>query len=588
VLGRTIDQDPCSILGLFPKDKAAGNFTLEKFDPMIRATACLGDLIDLTSRSSGNRLDFKSFPGGFLKLVGSNSPMNVKSTPAKMVFVEEPDECNTNLKGQGDSIALARERTKTFSEKKLLGGGTPTIDEVSAITAQLKKTDQRRYFVPCHDCGHAAPLAWEQVKWNRDPSRNDPLYGDHLPETARYCCAQCGSLWTDAQKNANVSRADEMHLESRARGEMPTTGWIATAPFRGSAGFYGNEIMCAFAESRLEKLARKFLEAHRLMKMGDAGDMTTFFNASLGLAWKVKSPAPEIAVLEERALPYQPWTVPAGGLILTASVDVQHDRLHVHVWAHGRDEEAWLVARKIIPGQVSCPVTMGVWPDLDQVIAKPAIHACGAQLRIRALSIDSSDGQTNDAVYAWVRDASRRHPGLVAMAVRGAKERTAKREIYSPPKDLVDATPSGKAAKWGVRVYIVGTHKAKDLIYARLKLAGEGPGRIHWYEDVEDDFLPQLTSEVKVPLRNGEHEWQVKSGERNEDLDCAVYGLLHAARRLSLHRLTHLQWDQIEEGMRQADLLAKTAAKTPARVEQPSVPRSSSAVRRGSDEVFKT
>jgi len=49
-----------------------------------------------------------------MKLIASNSPGDVKSTSAPLVIVEEPDDCNQNVKGQGDSIKLAEERAKTY------------------------------------------------------------------------------------------------------------------------------------------------------------------------------------------------------------------------------------------------------------------------------------------------------------------------------------------------------------------------------------------------------------------------------------------------------------------------------------------
>ncbi|HGP3704147.1 TPA: phage terminase large subunit family protein, partial [Pseudomonas aeruginosa] len=91
-LGKWIDLDPSPILILFPKAEAAKQYVAEKLEPMVEATPRLRKKIDLRSRKLQQRQDFKRFPGGFLKLVGSNSPSSVKSTPVPRVGVEEPDD----------------------------------------------------------------------------------------------------------------------------------------------------------------------------------------------------------------------------------------------------------------------------------------------------------------------------------------------------------------------------------------------------------------------------------------------------------------------------------------------------------------
>src|SRR5690606_1164635 len=123
----------------------------------------------------------KLFPGGFLKFVGSNSPSNVKSTTAKYLAAEEPDDCNLNLQGQGDSITMLEERAKRYPAAKMLIGGTRATVALSALAQRMQLTDQSRYMVPCHHCGHAAPLAWENVRWSKSAEQAHPVYGEHQP-----------------------------------------------------------------------------------------------------------------------------------------------------------------------------------------------------------------------------------------------------------------------------------------------------------------------------------------------------------------------------------------------------------------------
>lgn len=165
-IAKKIDCEPSGMIVMFAKEKAAKDFVKEKFTPMVEVTPRVS--IKLASdgrKNADNTWDHKSFPGGFLKLVGSNSPSSVKSTPAPYVYVEEPDDCNENVRDQGDTITLLEERVKTYARSKVVFGGTPTIKGVSRIEAAYLSSDKRVFMVPCHHCGESHVLMWENVKW---------------------------------------------------------------------------------------------------------------------------------------------------------------------------------------------------------------------------------------------------------------------------------------------------------------------------------------------------------------------------------------------------------------------------------------
>src|SRR5690242_8119247 len=509
ILGRHIHLDPCPILVLFPKDGTARGFTREKLNPSIEATAELRERVDIRTRGSDNTLEFKSFAGGFIKLAGSNSPANVKSTPARVVAVEEPDDVNRDVKGQGSAIALGIERNKTFWNRKNIIGGTPTVKGFSEVEAWESSSDRRRFFVPCHHCGEANPLMWEHVQWKQDALMHHPIYGTHLPETAAYACPSCGALWSDFEKNANVARA-----------EAAGFGWKATAPFNGVAGFYLNELYSQMPASRLALLADKWLKALHSKRNGDLGPLKAFVNSSLGEAWELRDELPSIEVLRERGEKYAEMTVPAPALVLTGFVDVQHNRLAVILRAWGREEESWLAWWGEILGN---PLETAVWQELDERLAMPVRNHGGGVLMLSALGVDSGDGLTADAVYAYVR--ARKHRRF--MATKGSSQPG--REIFRPPLQSVDTTAAARAHKYGLRPYIIGVDRAKDLIHGWLKLTGDGPGRFHWFESARADYLEQLTAEVKYARRGAREEWVLKAGARNEALDGEV-GALHAAR----------------------------------------------------------
>lgn len=536
-LARRIDIDPCPIIVMFAKDQAAKEFNSEKFEPMVEATPRLAAKIPITAkRDKDNRWQFKGFPGGFLKFVGSNSPSSVKSTPAPVVCVEEPDDCNENVREQGDTITLLKERTKSYARRKVIFGGTPTIEGFSRIEASYKGSDQRKFWVPCPHCNEHQVLMWEHVQWQEASETMHEVYGRAQPETARYCCPHCSVLWTDAEKN----RAVRLGV------------WRAGQPFAGVAGFYINELYSPFPGSQMARLVEKNLIALHALQQGDDTKMRSFRNNTEGLPYAYRSEVPEAGDLRQRAEKYAEMSVPMGGLLLTAGVDVQHDRLAVVIRAWGRFEESWLIywgelfGSTLIAGQ-------GAWADLDALLQRDFAHASGAALRLSAVSIDGSDGQRTEIVNAYVRPRRQ----FRYMSVKGASEQTDDRkEIFSTPRKI-DVGRRNKPAKHSMETFIVGTTRAKDLLLeTRVKLHS-GPGCMHYYAAVRPDYWDQLVSEVKAPSKFNRNRkaWQKKAGVRNEALDCEVYAL-HAARACKTNLMHEAHWSAIEQRFRQRSFLA--------------------------------
>ena len=554
-LGKRAECQPGNIMVLFPKDGAAREFGDEKLVTSIRSTPAMSALIDVTkTRKDGNRSLFKKFPGGFIKMVGSNSASNVKSTPAQLIIVEEPDDTSENVKDQGDALRLVRERLKRQSSGKLILGGTPSVDGMSRVQEFIELSNQMILPIRCHDCGDKHPLDWENVSWvQRQDHVEHMVYGKNDTDSAVYACPLCGSAWDDWQRKKNVL---DTVLAAHEAGEQ-FCGWESTAVESGGVcGFKElNELYVCLPGTSLADVVRDYLQAEFDAEKGDESGRIVFANSKLARPYSYKSDAPEEDELEKSALDYPEMVIPRQGLIVTVGVDVQHDRFAMVFRAWGREEESWLLFWGEIHGTVTDKQDP-VWDELEKLIFSPIRHESGASLIVSAVSIDSSDGNTSDNVYAWVRRLRSRG----VMAVKGSSNDYGIREIFSKPRSSVDTRgrDNSKASRYGLKPYLVGTHKAKDLISSRIKLNGSGPGRMHWYKTVRPDYYRQLLSEVNAPHRSIKNKktWQLLSGRRNEALDCEVYAM-HAARAKKVHNMPPSAWDRLESELLQGDLFER-------------------------------
>jgi len=572
-LGKIIDTMACAIVVMFPKTDSAREFNDEKFEPSVLATPALNRKIDVTkSRSKDNRSLFKKFTNGFLKFVTSGSISSVKSTPAKIVIVEEPDDAAGNLAEQGSAITLLWERTKRKAGAKRVLGGTPSVDGLSKVQEHIKTSDQRVLPVECHECNETHVLDWENVSWlNTDDGTEHEVFGTALPDTAVYVCPCCGTPWGDYQRKTNIRNTVYAAMENGDE----NCGWVATAEFHGVAGFMElSELYSCLPGAGIIELVRDYLKAEHKASMGDETDRIVFVNSKLGRPYAFKDDHADAETLREKASDYPELICPRGGLVITIGIDIQHDRIAIIIRAWGRGEESWL----LYWGEISASVGTSdkndpVWSELDDLVFAGIPHELGSRIYASAISIDSSDGNTNDAVYHWARTRQKSHKQVLVMAIKGSSAQQDP-EIFATPSnkpiDHKNPKKRTKADKHGLRVFIVGTNKAKDWLASHMKLEGIGAGRHHVYETVRADYFDQITGEVKAPHRTIRNRkiWQQKAGRAIEAWDCEVYAL-HAARAKRIHLLKPSQWEAIEHKLTQVDLFAQPEQVATVEAEEP-------------------
>lgn len=563
-----IDQQPTPIIGMFSAVDAAREFGVEKWKPYVENCAALNGKMDVSStRQTGNGLLHRSFPGGFLKLIGSNAVRSMKSTPSPVVFVEEPDDAAENTQGQGDSVTLLYERTKRFRKVKRILGGTPSIKNFSRVEARLELSDACVLPIACHACGETHVLDFANITWLQSEHGVDPhpIYGQELPETAAYNCPFCGEMWSDNRRKSNIRDTVDAAI---AAGD-PYGGWTPTRKTGGRIkGFTRlSEMYSCLPGSSVIELVEKHLEAEFYANRGDETKKIAFINNQLGLPYEYQDGRPDAEAFREKAKDdpesqHHEFICPIDGLLVTIGIDVQHDRVAIIIRVWGSNDRSWLMYWGEISATTTCvDKNDGVWAALDQLVFRDFPHESGSRIYASAISIDSSDGSTSDAVYEWVRTRQKLHPNRIIMAVKGSSSQQDP-EIFTQPKlhsiDHKRHDKKTKAQKRGVKVFIVGTNKAKDWIAAHMALDGHSGG-YHYYalDQMRWDYFDQMTGEAKIPhktIRN-RRVWTQKNGQAVEAWDCEVYAL-HAARAKRVHLMKDQEWIVLRGQLVQSDLFS--------------------------------
>ena len=169
IIGYIIHQDPGSILFVQPTIEDAKKFSRLRIAPMIRDCKALSRRVaDVKTRDSGNTMLQKSFAGGMLTMVGSNSPSGLASTPVKYVLGDELDRWALSAGTEGDPWKLAEARTTTFYNAKLVAVSTPTIKGASKIESLYNEGTQERWCTQCPECGEWHEVCFDDIHFKHD------------------------------------------------------------------------------------------------------------------------------------------------------------------------------------------------------------------------------------------------------------------------------------------------------------------------------------------------------------------------------------------------------------------------------------
>lgn len=488
LIGYVIDILPQPILLLLPTLDVARGFSDTKLRETIKDTPVLKRKVKTKRGGSeeGNKL-LKHFPGGYLKLVGGNSPHGLRQASIPIVISDDINSLEPGQQREGDPIFRAEKRAQTFEgRRKKIRCSTPTRKSIDRIEIFYRQGSMHQYFVPCPECETFQILRWENVVWEKELDMfGEPV--EHFPETARIKCEHCGHLITEGERQ-QILRLGK---------------WIPKNPkVKSHLSFKINELSSTL--SSLKSIVDSYIKALK------DESYEAFVNTTLGESYEIKHEVEydhnQLMSRVETYLTEEDPHVPEQVLVLTMGVDVQHDRLEAQICGWGEGEECWVLGYFKIYGDID---TVKVYDELDKLRKKTWQRADGMKLGISRTLVDSGFQGKMKMVYDYCW--RRRHDNVLPAKGIGrfGAPLTSFSRVYEDRLDLVR----------------VGTNEAKaSLFETRLGLTEPGPKYIHFTEEYcDDEYFRQLTSEVGIKRRSGMVTYTVyvkKEGEkRNEALD---------------------------------------------------------------------
>lgn len=473
---------PSPMVIVQPKIDAAEAWSKERFVPMVKACRALRDRVKL-GRSSGSTLRYMSFPGGFAFIASAQSATELASRSASFVASDEVDRMEV-IPGEGSPVEIVSRRTGSADVGFEIITSTPRAAESTVVWPYLEGGTLEYFHVPCPHCGFPQRLVWDRLKW--EPGQ---------PETAYYVCVECGAT-----------------IDEKWKPKMLEAGtWVATNPKAPYPSSHLHGLYSPFARSGWGVIAGEFVRAQ-----GKPADLQVVVNTRFAELWQETADIVDPESLLQRLEPVPEGVVPRGVGIVTAGVDVQHNRLEVYVWGWGAGLESWLILSAVLPGdpQKEPDQPGSVWAKLDEILAKKFPHEDSGGIPCVPIAITMVDsGHAASQVYRFT-NARRGKNVFAAKGIGGDGH-----QLIGKP------TLQGKER---VILYMVGVDRAKtEFLRSQIYERQPGPGFVHLPDWLTTDQCKQLVSEKRSRrIERGRVvlEWRKKNhDDPNEALDCRNY-----------------------------------------------------------------
>lgn len=526
-IAHTVVVDNGNLIWLGPDKALLRDYVVTKVNPMIRRSP------EVAARQlktpSADNIFSKEFLGDMTISFVWPVAAQLRMRSAPRWVIDDYDAVPQDIDGEGHPITLLSTRQTAFERKaKGLAMSSPALGPERGIEALVAAGTDERWWWPCPHCG-----AWFRPEFARDLAFKRDGTPEQAGESAHVVCPAHGCVIDAGEKIGMLGNG-------RWAGPEQTVGagGAASGPAKASAtaSFRIDGLMGLGSWAKLAREARAAEIAFE--RIQDESQLRAFFNTQVGVNYRsrLEGEAPVTAgELQARAEKRRLGIVPASVRFLTCAVDVQGNRFEVMVQGWGADAESWIVDRfairqladartDVAPGRQAAHWDALVARAVDA--SYPLEDDPGRALGIANVAIDSGGVPgVDEHARAFVRRlAAAGVPDWRLTLIKGAATKNA--EALGHPTFEVD--DKGRRRKDAVALYVIGVHRLKDVIEARLRAAAPGPGYLHFPADLEARHYDELRGETKE-----DGEWR-RTGP-NETWDLAVYNEV-ARRRLAADR----------------------------------------------------
>lgn len=480
ILGYVIQQDPSPTMVVYPTEQLAQSISTNRLVPMLKASPSLSALY---MEFQSQKLELQFSNNMYLSIEGSNSPSALASKAIKYLMLDEVDKYPANTRKEADPIALARERTKTFANRKIFMTSTPTIRSGHIWQAMEDADIIKHYFVPCPHCGEMIELTFNHLQW---PDKAG-MTASERADMAVYVCQECGCVIRDHDKDRMLQKGEWRTVQENTKWKKKVAFWINTlySPF-----------------VRFSEIAFEFMTSK-----DDPERLQNFKNSWLAEPWEDTATHMDEDMVMDRQTDVPEYIVPDWAKMLTGGVDVQGNCMYYDIRAWGD----YITSQSISHGQVSG------FADIERVMNLTYRNAAGDPFVVQLCLVDS--GYNADDTYDFCISNMD-----WAMPVKGSST-----QMTSHYKISTVNRP-GKVGN-GIQLIMTDGDKYKDMIASRMhKPNGVGAWMVH--ADCDREYARQVTAEHKINIRSGGkviQHWVPKTEHAdNHYLDCNVYALAAA------------------------------------------------------------
>ncbi|HDP9830295.1 TPA: phage terminase large subunit family protein [Escherichia coli] len=516
------------------------------------------------NKNDNNVYDRTFLAGNYLK-IGWPSVNIMSSSDYKCVALTDYDRFPEDIDGEGDAFSLASKRTTTFmSSGMTLVESSPGRDvkdvkwrrtspheapPTTGILSLYNRGDRRRWYWPCPHCGEYFQPCGDVVAGFRNIA--DPVLAS---EAAYIQCPSCSRrIMPDQKRELNgrgvwLRDGESINADGSRYGE-PRRSRIASFWMEGPAAAY----------QTLSQLVYKLLTAEQEYEStGSEETLKTVINTDWGLPYLPRASMEQrkSELLEQRAEPVPPRSVPDGVNFLAATVDVQagrYRRFVVQVTGYGSRGERWIVDRYNITQSLRCDnngeslrIDPAGYPEDWDVLLTDVFHKgwplasdSSQRMRVMAMAVDSGgeDGVTDNAYKFW-RRCRLDGLGKRIYLFKGDSIRRAKLITRTFP-DNTGRTGRRAQASGDVPLWLLQTDALKDRVNNALWRDSPGPGYVHFPDWLGSWFYDELTYEE----RSSDGKWSKPGRGANEAFDLMVY----AEALVILHGYEKIQWPDAPE-----------------------------------------